>query len=146
MGQEVPFNSAPGFHGPSYATGVPLSSPISWVDLGPVFPVLFLAPSPAAPAWTPWVDLIPGCLVWVCQWVQVLLPALPALLRRHRALPGLVRATAVAPATPSSSSHGAVPLYRSPRPPQDRCLEKRQQQDSSEKKATRQKPETEAFM
>lgn len=54
MGQEFHFSLVLGLESlPSYVAGVLLSSPISCVYLGPVFPILFLAPSPAAPAWTP---------------------------------------------------------------------------------------------
>lgn len=53
MGQEFHFSSALSLQSlPTYIAGVLLSSPISWVSLGPAFPVLFLVPSPAAPAWT----------------------------------------------------------------------------------------------
>lgn len=149
MGQEPHFNSAQGLQSlPSYVAAVPLSSPISWVDLGPVFPVLFLAPSPAALVWTLWLDLVPGSsprLAWVCQWIQPLLPALPALLRHCRTLPRLVRDNTLALATPRSSSCRAVPLCCSPRLWQNRCPENWQQQDSSGKQAIRQKPEMEAF-
>lgn len=51
MGQELLFSTAQHLQSlPGSVTGVTFFSSISWVNLGPVFPVLFLALSPAASA------------------------------------------------------------------------------------------------